>query len=387
MKNRVIGLSAAHGRQALLVLDSLPPELECNFDHFEPRLVLSVNDPMSLQVTHGEAAAPEPDQEIVQQETERWLERMLHFYPRALSPLLRCVGRRAARHHVKLMRQLAAEHESIYYVSWGYKDLSVSIARHFVPAERCIELENGFFRRSCLSVTNKPLLRQLGVDTLFRGAARRRMGSRFKLLHPQFWEDCVTYHQTIKRRLLMLSRRKSPMPDAANHADRFDVLLALQLDFDSATIQNGCGWNSLELLRFVKSTVRPNRVLVRTHPFEKSAKVRQIRRLAKRYGFVFSNSTLEQDMASTHCVLTINSSVIGDCLASRLPFFYAGIIPEELRTYGRPIEELPAALAKNLAISGCQALPDNFDPAELLEHVAVQDACASDAHAAVNYRS
>src|SRR5690606_35470307 len=147
---------------------NLPPEHECNFEQITPRLVLSVNaSPFPDARRTGEHTSCRPllaaDQTIVYKEVERRDERMRRFNPSFMLPFLRRVGHRAASRYLLIFRELSGEHRELCYVSWGYKDLSTGIARHFIPEDRRVELENGFFRSCCLSVTNKALMKRLGV--------------------------------------------------------------------------------------------------------------------------------------------------------------------------------------------------------------------------------
>lgn len=357
-----------------LVVDNLPPELECNFEQVAPRLVLSVNAPSFPCVPRtGEKSRCYPlsaaDETIVFQEVERWVDRMRRFYPAFLLPYLRRLGHRAANRYLLLFSELSSEHRELCYISWGYKDLSTGIARHFIPEHRRVELENGFFRSCGLSVTNKDLMIRLGIETLRRGPGGRQLKSRFKLLQPQFWEDGVTYHQTVKKRLSRC--RTGRKVRAVSARQNYDLLIALQLDFDSATIENGNGWHSLRLLHYISAIRRGESVLVRTHPFEKSGKIRDIRGLSAQYGFDFSTNTLDEDLSRSRHVVTINSSTIGECITSGKPFFYGGVIPDELRNFGRPVEAIRAVLDGELE-AVVPSLSEPLDPAKMSSHIAVQ---------------
>ena len=357
-----------------LVVDNLPPELECNFEHVVPRLVLSVNAPvLSGSPRTGEQNHIRPlstaDKAIVQQEVERWIDRMKQFYPAFLLPYLRLVGRRAAKDYLALFRELSDQHRELCYVSWGYKDLSTGVARHFIPDERRAELENGFFRPYCLSVVNKELMKRLGINTLLRGSGGRRISSRFKVLQPQFWEDGFTYHQAMKRRLFL--RRGGAKAQAAATSQKYDLLIALQLDFDSATVEKGNGWNSLRLLDYISEIRRGERVLVRVHPFEKNIKVKNIRSRSARYGFDFSENTLDQDLALSRYVVTINSSMIGECITSGKPFFYGGLIPDDLRNFGLPVEAIRAVLDGDLD-PVIRLSSEPLNPGQLTSHIEVR---------------
>lgn len=357
-----------------LVVDNLPPEFERNFGHVVPSMVLSVNA-TSLPGTPGtgEHTRGGPlsavDKAIVNQEVERWVERMRRFYPAFLVPYLRRVGHRAANRYLHFFRELSGQHRELYYVSWGYKDLSTGIACHFIPEDRRVELENGFFRSCCLSVTNKTLMKRLGIETLHRGPGGRQFKSRFRLLQPQFWEDGVTYFQALKRR--QYRRRAGRKAQAFGARRNYDLLIALQLDFDSATVENGNGWHSLRLLDYISEIQRGESVLVRAHPFEKKGKIHEISVRSAQYGFDFSTNTLDQDLAMSSHVVTINSSTIGDCITSGKPFFYGGVIPEELRNYGRPVEAIRAVLDGELE-PVIPLLSEPIDPAQMSSHIAVR---------------
>jgi hypothetical protein len=358
-----------------LVVDNLPPELECNFERVASGLLLSVNDTSlpdlrRIGVPTRSQSLSTADEAIAHQEVKRWVERMQRFYPAFLRSYLRWVGRRASRRYVTIFRDLSSAHRSLCYISWGYKDLSTGIARHFIPEDRRIELENGFFRTCCLSVTNKALMQNLGIETLRREDGGRRLKSRFKLLQPQFWEDGVTYHQMVKKYLLRLGKGRKARPTADMQG--YDLLIALQLDFDSATVENGNGWDALRLLEYINQIRRGESVLVRAHPFEKSEKVRRICRSSERYGFKFSQNTLQQDLAMSRYVVTINSSVIGDCITSGKPFFFAGVIPEELRAFGQPVCTMRAVFDGEIEPI-VQPLSEPLDPAQLSSHIAVRN--------------
>lgn len=357
-----------------LVVGNLPPELECNFEHVVHRLVLSVNAPfLAGSPRSGEQNHVRPlsaaDKAIVHQEVELWIYRMKQFYPAFLIPYLRLVGRRAAKRYLALFRELTDQHRELCYVSWGYKDLSTGVARHFIPDERRAELENGFFRPDCLSVTNKELIKRLGIETIIKCSGGRRMKSRFKVLQPQFWEDGVTYYQAMKRRLFL--RRGGAKAMAADTSQNYDLLIALQLDFDSATVENGNGWNSLRLLDYISEIRRGESVLVRVHPFEKNIKVKYIRRRSARYGFDFSANTLNQDLAMSRYVVTINSSMIGECITSGKPFFYGGVIPDDLRNFGLPVEAIRPVLDGDLE-PVIRLSSEPLNPGRLTSHIEVR---------------
>lgn len=360
----------SRGNAIFLVVDNLPPEFECNFKHVESNLVLSVNA-TSLPGAPGTGECPLSalDKAIVHQEVERWVERMQQFYPAFLVPYLRRVGHRAANRYLRFFRELSGKHEELYYVSWGFKDLSTGIARHFIPEDRRVELENGFFRSCCLSVTNKALMKRFGIETLRRGHGGRQFKSRFRLLQPQFWEDGVTYFQAFRKRQsrLRFGRETQAVSDMKN----YDLLIALQLDFDSATVENGNGWHSLRLLDYISEIRRGDSVLVRAHPFEKKGKIYKIRGRSAQYGFDFSTNTLDQDLAMSRHVVTINSSTIGECIKLGKPFFYGGVIPNDLRSFGRPLEAIRSVLDGELG-PVIPMLPEPLDPTQLSSHIAVR---------------
>ncbi len=323
--------------RSVVIVDNLPPEIENHFRQLPNSVVLSVNDLKRFQgKTNGFTASSNTlgvglgpkAASAVESASVAWAARMKRFYGGALEPVFRGIARREGNLVLNWLSASGILESDPVYVSWGNKDVSSIVIRHFIREDRAIELENGFFRKKFLYVRNKALLESLGVKSIKIDDAQRRFFSRLKVSSPQFFEDGITYYQGFKRAQLRKQRHVSS--SAVRASDPF-ALIALQLDFDAATIDRGNGWTAEKIIRHC-SDLGLNAV-VRFHPYERQKSKVHLSQLASKLNFRVSQNTLEDDLNACEFVVTINSSVIGDCLQRGIPFIALGDLPHGLIAY------------------------------------------------------